>query len=73
MVKECLFFLKTIIVECRTPQAPSRSDEVASMAKSIGYEIIGTETQNRRTIHGGTCVGPGKLEDTEDNKRTSHF
>ncbi|MDQ1279555.1 MAG: GTPase HflX [Thermoproteota archaeon] len=33
------------------------------MAKSIGYEVIGIEAQNRRTVHGGTCVGPGKLEE----------
>ena len=31
------------------------------MAKSIGYEVIGTEVQNRNSVHGSTCVGPGKL------------
>ena len=60
MGRECLL-LKTIVVECRTPRVPSRSDEVASMAKSIGYEVIGTEVQNRHRIHGATCVGPGRL------------
>ena len=63
--------LKTIIVECRIPKLPSRSDEVASMAKSIGYEVIGTEVQKRNRIHGSTCVGPGKLTEikklVEDN------
>jgi GTP-binding protein HflX len=53
--------LKTIVVECRTPKLPSRSDEAASMAQSIGYEVIGTEVQNRRRVHGATCIGPGKL------------
>ena len=31
------------------------------MAESIGYDVIGTEIQNRNRIHGSTCVGPGKL------------
>ena len=33
------------------------------MAKSIGYEVIGTEVQNRKSVHGATCVGPGKLRE----------
>jgi len=53
--------LKTLIVECRTPKRPSRSDEVTSMAESIGYDVIGIEVQNRNRVHGSTCVGPGKL------------
>ena len=53
--------LKTIIVECRTPKLPSRSDEVASMAAGVDYKVIGTEIQKRNRVHGSTCVGPGKL------------
>lgn len=33
------------------------------MAKSIGYDIVDTVVQHRKSLHHTYCVGPGKLEE----------
>ena len=33
------------------------------MAESIGYEVIDTVVQHRKSLHHTYCVGPGKLEE----------
>jgi GTP-binding protein HflX len=52
---------KTVIVECKTPKSSTRMNEVRIMAESIGYDVKKCITQQRKTIHGSYCVGPGKL------------
>src|SRR6266568_3354150 len=34
--------MRTLVAECQIPSAPSRYEEVETMAESIGYEVIET-------------------------------
>lgn len=53
------------MAECKIPTVPSRADEVVSMARSIGYDVVETVIQQRKTVHHTYCIGPGKLEDVK--------
>lgn len=43
------------------PKLPSRVEEVASMARNIGYDVLDVIVQKRKSVHHSTCLGPGKL------------
>lgn len=49
------------MVECSIPKVSSRVEEVASMARNIGYNVLQIIVQRRNSVHHSTCVGPGKL------------
>jgi GTP-binding protein HflX len=53
--------LRAIVVECKVPELPSRVEEVASMARNIGYDVLEVIVQKRKSVHHSTCLGPGKL------------
>ena len=53
--------MRAIVVECNIPKVPSRVEEVASMARNIGYNVLEIIVQKRESVHHSTCVGPGKL------------
>lgn len=53
--------MRAIVVECNIPKIPSRVEEVASMARNIGYNVLEIIVQKRESVHHSTCVGPGKL------------
>src|SRR2546426_9427130 len=55
--------MRTLVAESKIPSAPSRYEEVETMAESIGYEIIDTIVQHRKNLHHTYCIGPGKLEE----------
>src|SRR6266702_3190755 len=55
--------MRPLVAECKIPSAPSRYEEVETMAESIGYEVIDTIVQHRKNLHHTYCIGPGKLED----------
>ena len=57
--------MRTLVAECKVPTVPSRADEVVSMARSIGYDVVETVIQQRKTVHHTYCIGPGKLEDVK--------
>ena len=42
---------------------PSRADEVETMAKSIGYDVVDRVIQHRKSVHHTYCIGPGKLDE----------
>lgn len=54
---------KAVIVECKTPKSSTRMSEAKIMAESIGYDVKKCLTQQRKTIHGSYCIGPGKLRE----------
>jgi len=60
-LKLVYFDLRAIVVECKTPRLPSRVEEVTSMARNIGYDVLETVVQRRKSVHHSTCIGPGKL------------
>ena len=53
--------LRSIVIECSIPKLPSRVEEVASMARTIGYNVLDVIVQKRKSVHHSTCIGPGKL------------
>src|SRR2546421_5665260 len=55
--------MRSIVVECVVPLVPSRADEVETMAKSIGYEVVDRVIQHRKTLPHPYCIGPGKLDE----------
>ncbi len=57
--------MRTIVVESKVPTAPSRAEEVASMAQNIGYQVLDTIIQNRKSIHHTYTIGPGKLDEVK--------
>ncbi len=57
--------MRTIVAECTIPTAPSRADEVESMAQSIGYQVVDTVVQMRKSVHHTYCIGPGKLDEVK--------
>ncbi|HZY94155.1 MAG TPA: GTPase HflX [Candidatus Bathyarchaeia archaeon] len=57
--------MRSLVVESVVPTVPSRTDEVKTMAKSIGYEIIDTIIQHRKSIHHTYTIGPGKLDEVK--------
>jgi GTPase len=57
--------MRTLVAECQIPAAPSRYEEVETMAESIGYEVIDTIVQHRKNLHHTYCIGPGKLEEVK--------
>jgi GTP-binding protein HflX len=57
--------VRTIVVEAKVPTIPSRAEEVASMAQNIGYQVLDTIIQNRKSVHHTYCIGPGKLDEVK--------
>jgi GTP-binding protein HflX len=55
--------LRAVIAELKLPAFPSLADETRMMAESIGYEIVGTLIQRRKSVHHSYTIGPGRLED----------
>jgi len=55
--------LRTIIVELKLPAVPSLMEETRTMAENIGYRVVGTLLQKRKSIHHSYTIGPGRLDD----------
>lgn len=55
--------LKTLLVECLTPQSKSRMDEMDDIAKAAGYNVVGHVTQRREAVDAAYCIGEGKLDE----------
>jgi GTPase len=45
------------------PAVPSRADEVETMARSIGYDVVDRVIQHRKSVHHTYTIGPGKLDE----------
>jgi len=57
--------LRAIVVELKLPAFPSLVEETRMMAESIGYEVVGTFVQRRKSVHHSYTIGPGRLNDLE--------
>jgi len=57
--------VRSIVVECVVPAVPSRAEEVETMARSIGYDIVDRVIQHRKSVHHTYCIGPGKLDEVK--------
>ncbi len=56
-------YLKTLLVECLTPQSKPRMAEVNDIANAAGYNVVSQVTQRREAIDGAYCIGEGKLDE----------
>ncbi len=57
--------VRALVIESKTPEVPSHAEEVASMAQNIGYQVLDTMVQNRKSLHHTYCIGPGKLDEVK--------
>jgi len=55
--------LRAVIAELKLPAFPSLEAETQMMAESIGYEVVGTLIQRRKSVHHSYTIGPGRLKD----------
>jgi GTP-binding protein HflX len=64
--------LRAVIAELKLPAFPPMAEETKMMAESIGYTVVGTLIQRRKSIHHSYTIGPGRLNDltrlVEDNE-----
>jgi len=64
--------LRAVIVELKLPALPPLAEETTQMAENIGYTVVGTLIQKRKSIHHSYTIGPGRLDDlkkmVEDNE-----
>jgi len=60
-----------VVVELKLPAFPSLLEETRTMAENIGYEVVGTLIQKRKSVHHSYIIGPGRLNElkrlVEDN------
>ena len=57
--------IRAIVVESKVPMVPSHAEEVASMARNIGYDVLETIIQHRKSVHHTYTIGPGKLDEVK--------
>ena len=57
--------MRAIVVELKLPAFPSIVQETSMMAESIGYEVVDTFVQRRKSVHHSYTIGPGRLNDLE--------
>jgi GTP-binding protein HflX len=55
--------LRAVIVELKLPALPSLMEETRTMAENIGYQVVGTLLQKRKSVHHSYTIGPGRLDD----------
>ena len=55
--------LRAVIVELKLPALPPQAEETKTMAENIGYKIVGTLIQRRKSVHHSYTIGPGRLGD----------
>lgn len=65
--------MRAIVVESVVPTVPSRAEEVKTMARSIGYDIVDTVIQHRKSIHHTYSIGPGKLDEVKQLVSEKHI
>jgi GTP-binding protein HflX len=55
--------LRAVIVELKLPAFPPLVEETRMMAESVGYEVVGTLIQKRKSVHHSYTIGPGRLDE----------
>ena len=55
--------MRAVIVELKLPALPSLVEETRTMAENIGYQVVGTLIQRRKSVHHSYTIGPGRLDD----------
>lgn len=63
--------LRAVIVELKLPAFPPLAEETGAMAVSIGYELVGTLIQKRKSVHHSYTIGPGRLDDLKQTVEES--
>jgi len=58
--------VRAVVVECKLPSLPSRAEEARAMAENIGYDVVDTIIQKRKSDHHSYFIGPGKVEELKE-------
>ncbi len=53
--------VRALVIEAKTPTVPSHAQEVAEMARNIGYQVLDTIIQQRQSLHHTYTIGPVQL------------
>ena len=64
--------LRAVIAELKLPAFPSLAAETQVMAESIGYDVVGTLIQKRKSVHHSYTIGPGRLKDLKSLVEDEH-
>jgi GTP-binding protein HflX len=65
--------IRAIVVESKVPEVPSHAEEVASMARNIGYQVLEIIIQQRKSIDHTYTIGPGKLDEIKQLVDEKHI
>jgi GTP-binding protein HflX len=55
--------LRAVIVELKLPAFPPLAEETRTMAENIGYKVVATFVQKRKSAHHSYTIGPGRLDE----------
>ena len=55
--------LRAVIVELKLPAFPLMMEETRAMAENVGYKVVATLIQKRKSIHHSYTIGPGRLDE----------
>lgn len=55
--------MRAVIVELKLPAFPPLAEETKTMAENIGYAVVGTLIQRRKSVHHSYTIGPGRLDE----------
>ena len=64
--------LRAVVVEVKLPAFPPLAEETKTMAENIGYEVIATLIQRRKSVHHSYTIGPGRLNELKSIVEESH-
>ena len=64
--------MRALVIESKLPGVPSRIDEVVTMAKSVGYEVVDCVIQKRNSIDHSHTIGSGKIQEVKQIVEEKH-
>src|SRR6266849_2732394 len=65
--------IRAIVVESKVPEVPSHAEEVVSLARNIGYQVLDIIIQHRKSIDHTYTIGPGKLDEIKQLVDEKHI
>ena len=58
--------MRAVIVELKLPAFPPLVEETKNMAENVGYEVVATLIQKRKSVHHSYTIGPGRLDELKN-------
>ena len=64
--------MRAVVVEVKVPAFPPLAEETKTMAENIGYEVVATLIQRRKSVHHSYTIGPGRLNELKRIVEENH-